>query len=140
LENKTNRIYATILVITTIMFIVGMVKIVFSVNFTASTEKVVQMVSGSGSSESVEERLEYLDEYVDRHGPEVIFNELYYGHNYEPEFDSYWEFADIQVAGIRGRFADDNSKDVEIIREYIERCSDAKRKEVAQRYLDMMMK
>jgi len=138
LENKKNRIYAIILACSTILFIIGMTAVVFSLNFTASPNAVKHVVSGSSNSQSVKERLEYLDSYIEKHGPDVIYSELYYGHSYEPEFDSYWEFADIQVAGIRGRFADDNSKDKALIEEYIAGCNDPARKASAEKYLELM--
>lgn len=134
--NKKNRIYAVILVASTILFIIAMVARIFGMNFTASPNRVSQMVNGN--SYSVKERLGDLDDYVERHGPDVIYNELFYGHSYEPEFDSYWEFADIQVTGVRGRFSEDNTKDREKIENYIAACTDAARKEAAQAYLDLM--
>lgn len=136
MANKKNRVYAIILVVSTIIFIIAMVTRIFGMNFTATPGKVSQMINGN--SQPVQERLDYLDSYVERHGPDVIYSELYYGHNFEPEFDSYWEFAEIQVAGIRGRFADDNTKDREKIEKYIATCNDEARKQAAQSYLELM--
>lgn len=136
MENKKNRVYAIILVLSTILFIIAMVTRIFGMKFTAAPDRVSQMVHGN--STSVGERLGDLDDYVVRHGPDVIYSELYYGHSYEPEFDSYWEFADIQVAGVRGRFAEDNTKDREKIENYIATCDNEARKKAAQAYLDLM--
>ena len=92
----------------------------------------------SGNSENIKERLENLDDYIERHGPDVIYNELYYGHSYEPEFDDYWEFAQIQIDGVRGRFADDNTKYRDTINNYIANCDEESRKAAAESYLERM--
>ena len=134
--NKKNRLYAVILVAATILFIIAMVKCIFSVKFTGDISKITKI--SKRSSKEINERLEYLDSYVQKYGPGVLYGELFYGHDYEPEFDYYWEFADIQVAGIRGRFADDNSKYKAIIEDYIANCDDAARLETARGYLELM--
>lgn len=138
MKNKTNRIYAIILIVATILFIAGMVKCIFSLKFTYNPGTVTRMVSGSSNSMSVKERLDYLDTYVLSHGPDVIYDELYYGHSYEPEFDKYWEFADIQIAAFRGRFADDNSEYKAQIEEFIANSNDEAQIEAAKGYLSLM--
>lgn len=139
MENRKNRTYAIILIVATVLFMAGMVTCIYNLKYTASSyslKKVATMTSNN--SDSLGERLDYMKDYVDRRGPEVIYNELYYGHNYEQEFDDYWEFADIQIAGVRGRFATDNSKYRKIIEDYIANCSDGARREAAEGYLALM--
>ena len=136
MKNNKNKLYAIVLITATIVFIVAMVVRIFSMNFTPSSYKVSRMVSGN--SENIKERLENLDDYIERHGPDVIYNELYYGHSYEPEFDDYWEFAQIQIDGVRGRFADDNTKYRDTINNYIANCDDEARKAAAESYLERM--
>ena len=136
LANKKNRIYAFVLILATILFIIGMVKCIFSIQFTGDLGRITKI--SKRSSKEINERLEYLDSYVEKNGPDVLYNELFFGHDYEPEFDYYWEFADIQVTGVRGRFADDNTKYRRILEDYIANCDDEIRADTARGYLELM--
>ena len=75
LGNNKNKIYAIILIVSTILFVAGMVTCIFGMNFTFTPGKVTQMATGN--SQTVNKRLNDLDSYVEKNGPEVIYNELY---------------------------------------------------------------
>ena len=136
MKNKNNRIYIIILISSSVLFVAGMVTCIFGMNFTPTPERIYHIVDQN--KQSVDERLNYLEEYVSRKGPDVIYDELYYGHSYEPEFDDYWDFAEIQINGVRGRFADDNSKYKKKIENYISNCNDSERKSSAEAYLKLL--
>ncbi len=135
MENRKDRKYVIILIASSVLFIVGMIVCIFNLKFTYTPGSVRKM--SSGNSQSVGERMDYLESQIAKHGPDVIYDELFYGHSYETEFDEYWDFADIQVAGIRGRFAEDNTKYRKIIEDYIATCDDDARKSVAESYLEL---
>lgn len=84
-------------------------------------------------------RMESLSLTEDMEGPSGILTELYFSDSYEPDFDSYWDFADIHIAYIQGRFADDKSRYTQIIQEYIDSNPIENRKEEAQKYLDKLL-
>jgi len=68
-------------------------------------------------------------------GPTEILQTLYFDNDYESEFDSYWEFGNVHLNYIKGKYADDKTPYINALKEYIDTCTDKTRKETAIEFL-----
>lgn len=129
MENKSNTKYIVMLVIFTVLFFVSMVVCIFGYR---SVAKEFHYSSISGRVDRME-----LDEKM--FGPDHIYSTLYFDKDYEEEFDNYWEFAQAYRMYIKGRYADDPTEEVNFLRGYMSKCSNDRRKQEVQGYIDIIL-
>lgn len=130
LENKQTRNgkYIVLICIFSLLFFISMTLIFVKYHALSEAYKTASL-SYRVESVALEETL---------FGAGDVLSALWMDNDYEPEFDSYWEFADIKIAYIRGRFADDKTPYIEQISNYIANCDNADRVRIATEYLDQI--
>lgn len=125
MANKKVKYIVALVLMTLFLFVVVVVCFVIFIGLSSSIRYG-----------KVDYRLGNVQREESWYGPDRLLDELYYSEDYEEEFDSYWDFANIKVAYIRGRYASDPSKDIETIENYIKTCTDERRLETATQYLN----
>lgn len=92
-------------------------------------------VSMQNNFQSLDGRREALELSVKMGGPERIMDELYFDRDYEEDFDSYWDFAVIRREYVKGRFSDDKSESIEIIKAFMDSTKNESYKKEAEKYI-----
>lgn len=127
-NNKAKTKYIILLVVFTVIFFISMVICIGAYG----------VVSANFRYRSVDGRMDALKLDEKMMGYDHIYSDLYFGKDYEKEFDSYWEFADIYQIYVKGRFADDPTDAINKLQAYADNCKDQKRAEKALEYIDII--
>lgn len=90
--------------------------------------------------QSVPYRLECAELEETLLGSSHIFYCLYFDYDYESDFDSYWEFSDIYLTYVKGRFADDKTPYMNELQAYLTAFPDGERSEAVKEYLAVLEK
>ena len=130
MKNNNRVKYVALLVLFTLLFFVSMCVCIVGYRTVANQYKY----------ESLKGRIELAEFDESFYGPDHIYSTMSMYNCYEPEFDKYWEFVDVQRIYLRGRFGDDPDGAIEQINDYISTCSDKRRIGVAEEYIDKIKK
>lgn len=128
LANKKDRKYIVLIVVFTFLFFICM-----SICFVK-----YRALAHEYKTSTISYRMDCVELEESMFGPGDIFTTLYFDKDHEEAFDSYWEFADVYLAYVRGRFADDKTPYIDEIQTYIDSVSDSERKKTAEEYLDVL--
>lgn len=128
MANKNKAKYIALLVLFTVIFLIGML-ICFILLSEASMNRKYSSLKG---------RLEAIEREESMYGPDNIYSNLYFDDDYEKEFDSYWEYANVYREYVKGRFADNPEESLEILKNYAENCSDKERKAAVLEYISII--
>lgn len=137
MKKTSNKLYIIILVVSTIIFCIGM-SFIYSLykNAYASYEYT-----------TLSSRLEFLEDNQEYGDLELLWQTLYYDHNIEPEFDAYWNLAQVEQYYLQGlslkRAIDEGDYSavekvktcISFIEEYIENENNIIRQNIAKDYL-----
>lgn len=130
MENRRNLKYYVLMVLFTVIFFFCMAFCFVRYRELAHEYKI----------QSVPYRLECAELDETMFGPSHIFLSLYFDYDYEEAFDSYWEFSDIYLTYVRGRFADDKAPYINKLQACLAAFPDGERSDAVKEYLAVLEK
>ena len=126
MANKSRSKYIILLVVFTVIFFISMLVCIIGYKSVATD---IRYYSLSG-------RLDVIQNDEKVFGPDHLYSTLFFDKDYEEDFDPYWDFANIHLEYLRGRYADDPSESLEILKKYEESCSNKARKITVRKYIE----
>ncbi|MDE6406137.1 MAG: hypothetical protein K2M20_10880 [Lachnospiraceae bacterium] len=130
MKNKNNAKYYMLIMIFTILFFCCM----------AFCFGRFRELARDYRTRSLSYRLEGIELDENMFGPAHNFFSLYFGRDYEEEFDGYWAFADAYLAYMRGRISEEKEPYIREIKSYLETGPGGVRAKTAENYVEELEK